>query len=98
MKKHDNIPTLDYDDDEPIRSSRQQQRKPSHSLPPFVILKRCLSVFSALFGVAMIVAMSQSPDVGINGAASEDTQIIAYIFATIPIAVGAWLWGGRDPD
>lgn len=93
MTKRNDLPTLEADDERPTRRHNRKR-----GLPPFVILKRGLAIFAALFGVAMMIAMSVSPDTGINGRASEDTQIFAYILAAIPIAVGAWLWGGRDPD
>lgn len=67
---------------------------PKPSLPPFVILKRGLAILSAGLGVMVGIVALFIPD---NTPASENQQIANWVFVGVLIAVGCWLWGGRDP-
>ena len=67
---------------------------PRPSLPPFVLLKRSLAILSALVGIGIGIAMfipEKNPP-------TENEQIAMWVFAGSCLAVGAWLWGGREPS
>jgi len=64
-------------------------------LAPFTIIKRALAIFLALTSVGLIGSLLFMPDKDAN---SENVQIVVWIFALSPIAIAAWLWGGKDPE
>jgi len=65
-------------------------------LAPFTIIKRALAIFLALISVGLVCSLLFMPDKDTNS--SENVQIFVWIFALSPIAIAAWLWGGKDPE
>ena len=62
-------------------------------LPPFVIIKR---ICAGLCGFAAIaIAIGHLAD---NAATTEGEQMALWSVAGGFAAVGAWLWGGREPE
>ena len=90
MRPNDTITTTP-DQNDTSRPAIAKKRR----LAPFTILKRLLAGFVGFLGMVLLGSLLFSATVPSD---TENDQIMNWILALAFLAIGAWLWGGRDPD